>query len=222
VNPGGEIRVNVPTLSGDDRESAESLGYMITKVPDNATLYDKGIVVSNNDLVDPASLTLDPKDGTQLVMFTYVTVDSEKLLSEPARVSMTFEGLSISGSIFDDFIIDGVVDSIHTVGDDKIKLFMTLLNNKGEILASVPVLKDGTYFFDPSMGVNANTNYTVVLSKDANSTASILIGGYNHADGENVNSLGSGTDGKADGMIDVSVKGIDLKKVDFSVNYLIQ
>jgi hypothetical protein len=222
VNPGGETRVNVPTLSGDDRESVRNLEYMITKVPDNATLYDKGIVVSNNDLVDPAYLTLNPKDGTLLVMFSYVTVDSEKLLSEQARVSMSFAGLSISGTIFEDFIMDGVVDSVQTAGDDKIKLFMTLLNNKGDILASVPVQKDGTYLFDPSMGVNANTTYTVVLSKDANSTVSILPGGYNYADGENINSLGSGTDGKADGMIDVSVKSIDLKKVDFSVNYLIQ
>ncbi len=222
VNPGGELRVHVPTLSGDDRESAKSLGYMITKVPDNATLYHKGIVVSNNDLVDPASLTLDPKDGTLLVMFTYATVDSEKILSERARVSMSFEGLSISGTIFEDFMMDGVVDSVQTVGDDKIKLFMTLLNNKGEILASVPVQKDGTYLFDPSTGVNAYTGYTVILSTDANSTVSILPGGYNHADGENVNSLGSGTDGKADGMIDVLLKSIDLKKVDFGVNYLIQ
>lgn len=222
VNPGGELRVHVPTLSGDDRESAKSLVYMITKVPDNATLYHKGIVVSNNDLVDPASLTLNPKDGTQLVILSYVTVDSEKILSERARVSMSFEGLSISGTIFEDFMMDGMVDSVQTVGDDKMKLFMTLLNNKGEILASVPVQKDGTYLFDPSTGVNAYTGYTVVLSTDANSTVSILPGGYNHADGENVNSLGSGTDGKADGMIDVLLKSMDLKKVDFGINYLIQ
>ena len=222
VNPGGETRVTVPVLSGNDREDGKHIGYMVTTLPENATLYDKDKIVFDNDFVDPSSLTLDPKDGMQVVTFSYVTVDSSKVLSAPATVSMSFSGLNISGSIFEDFIIDGVVDSVHTIGDDKIQVFMTMLNDKDEIIASVPVKKDGTYLFDPSSGVNANTKYRVVLSKDANSTASILPNGWHYADGENVNSLGHGTDGKADGMIDVSVKDEDLKQVDFGINYLLQ
>jgi hypothetical protein len=60
------------------------------------------------------------------------------------------------------------------------------------------------------------------LGKDANMTKSVLPQGWHYADGENVNSLGKGTDGKADGMIDVWVKEIYLKQVDFGINYLLQ
>jgi len=111
---------------------------------------------------------------------------------------------------------------VTTVAVDKVKLFVTLLNDKGEVVASVPVSSKGTYNFDQSMGVNAHTKYRLVLSVDANVTSSTLVHGWNHADGENVNSLGKGNDGKADGMIDVRVEDIDLKQVDFGVNYLIQ
>jgi hypothetical protein len=95
-------------------------------------------------------------------------------------------------------------------------------NEKGEVLATAPTLNDGTYLFSDESGVNAHTNYRLVLSKDKNATVSTLVEGWNHADGENVNSLGKGNDGKADGMIDVSVKESDLKQVDFGINYLIQ
>jgi len=135
---------------------------------------------------------------------------------------MSFTGLKISGTIFEDFIIDGNVDAVTTVAADKAEFYITLLSEKGEILATVPTLKDGTYLFDGTSGVNAYTNYRLVLSKDKNSTISNLVEGWNHADGENVNSLGKGNDGKADGMIDVSVKESDLKQVDFGINYLIQ
>ena len=222
INPGGKIRMTVPTLSGHDKEDGTKLKYMIIKVPDNATLYSKDKVVSNNDMVDPDSLTLDPEDGKLTVTFAYVAVDTGKVLSNPATVTMDFTGLSISGTIFEDFVQDGEVDSVQTVAEDEINLFMTMLSSKGEILDSVPVRKDGTYLFSQTSGVNANTNYRLVLSKDANSSTSVLPGGLNYADGENVNSLRKGNDGKADGMIDVTVKDIDLRQVDFSVNYLIQ
>jgi hypothetical protein len=198
------------------------LKYRITKLPENAVLYSRDKVVAENDLVDPAALSLDPKDGQQVVTFEYASVDPEGILSEPVSVSMRFTGLRISGHIFEDFELDGMVDSATTVAADKIKLFMTLLSQKGEILASVPVLKDGSYMLDDSAGVNANTKYRLVLGKDANMTNSVLPYGWHYADGENVNSLGKGTDGKADGMIDVWVKEIDLKQVDFGINYLLQ
>ncbi len=222
VNPGGRTRVTVPTLSGVDRESGTHLKYMITHVPDNATLYNKNRVVSNNDLVDPHDLTLDPKDGKQTIAFSYVTVDPDNILSSPATVTMQFTGLSISGTIFEDFVIDGNVDSANTIADDNLKLFVTLLNDKGEIITSVPVLKEGKYLFDQASGVNAHTRYRLVLSKDANTTSSTLPRGWHYADGENVNSLGRGNDGKADGMIDVEVQEIDLKEVDFGINTFLQ
>ena len=222
INPGGTVRVSVPRLSGSDRESGRHLKYRITKLPENAVLYSREKVVAKNDLVDPAALTLDPKDGKQVVTFDYVSVDPEGIYSEPVSVSMRFTGLSISGHVFEDFDLDGVVDSAVTVADDQIKLFVTLLSEKGEVMASVPVLKDGSYLLDDSAGVNANTKYRLVLGKDANMTNSVLPNGWHYGDGENVNSLGKGTDGKADGMIDVWVKETDLKQVDFGINYLIQ
>ncbi len=222
INPGAHTKVKVPRLSGNDRENGTALQYMVTKVPDNAILYTKNKVVSNNDMVTPDDLSLDPKDGTQTVTFEYVTVDAEKILSKPAVVTMTFTGLNISGSIFEDFIRDGVVDSANTVADEKLNLFVTLLNEKGEVVASVPVDKKGTYTFNASTGVNANTKYRLILAKDANVTTSVLPDGWHYADGENVNSLSKGTDGKADGMIDVTVKDIDLKQVDFGINNFLE
>jgi len=222
INPGGTVSVPVPKLSGNDRESGTHLKYRITKLPDNARLYSREQEVAKNDLVDPGTLSLDPKDGKQVVVFEYVSVDPEGLFSEPVSVRMRFSGLNISGHIFEDFELDGVVDSATTVAADQIKLFVTLLSEKGELLASVPVQKDGSYLLNASTGVNANTKYRLVLGKDANMTKSVLPQGWHYADGENVNSLGKGTDGKADGMIDVWVKETDLKQVDFGINYLLQ
>ncbi len=222
INPGGKTKVSVPVLTGDDRESGTNLRYMIKMLPDNAVLYSKNKEVSLNDLVDPRALSLDPDDGKQTVTFSYVSVDPENVQSDTATVTMDFTGLSISGHILEDFIIDGQVDSVTSIADDKITLFVTLLNENGEVVSSVPVKADGSYLFDQDQGVNAHTKYRIVLSTDANATTSRLPGGWNHADGENVNSLGKGNDGKADGMIDVMVRDIDLEKVDFGVNYLIQ
>ncbi|MCD6212166.1 MAG: hypothetical protein J7J02_04200 [Sulfurovum sp.] len=222
INPGGTVEVGVPELTGNDRESGTDLKYIVKKVPENVILYNRGIVVKNNDYVDPKYLMLDPQDGKQTVIFTYASVDAEGILSEPATVTMDFSGLNISGSILEDFMIDGEVDSVITVAEDTVKFFVTLLSDKGEVLASVPVSNKGTYLFDQAMGVNAHTKYRVLLSVDANVTTSTLPKGWNYADGENVNSLGKGNDGKADGLIDINVKDTDLKKVDFSVNYLIQ
>ena len=222
INPGGDAKVPVPALSGNDAESGTKLRYMVKETPENATLYTKDTIVTNNDFVDPNTLTLDPNDGKQVVTFSYVSIDPEGIQSDAVTVTMSFTGLSISGSVFEDFMIDGEVDSANTIAVDKVKLFMTLLNEKGDILDSVPVSNDGTYLLDQATGVNANTNYRLILSSEANATTSTLYEGWNHADGENVNSLGKGNDGNANGMIDVSVKDIDLKQVDFGINYLIQ
>ncbi len=222
ISPGGSQTVQVPQLSGNDEEDGTKLRYMIKVLPDNAILYNKKVKVLNYDFVDPDSLTLDPKDGNQTVIFTYVSIDQAGNPSHPATVTMSFIGLSISGRIFEDFIINGNVDGSDTIAVDNLKFYMTLLDAQGEIVATVPTLKDGSYLFNQTNGVNAHTNYTLVLSKDQNATTSILIEGWNHADGENVNSLGKGNDGKADGMIDVSVKDNDLKEVDFGINYLFQ
>jgi hypothetical protein len=195
---------------------------MIKSIPENATLYNKQVKVSNLDFVDPDTLTLDPEDGKQTVTFSYVTIDHEGSQSNPATVTMSFTGLKISGTVFEDFVLNGDVDGETTVAADKAEFYITLLNEKGEVLATTPTLNDGTYLFSDESGVNAHTNYRLVLSKDKNATVSTLVEGWNHADGENVNSLGKGNDGKADGMIDVSVKESDLKQVDFGINYLIQ
>ena len=141
INPGQNVEVDVPLLTGHDRESGTNLRYVIRKVPENATLHSKGMVVKNNDQVDPKYLSIDPDDGEQTVLFTYESMDEEGVLSEPATVTMHFTGLNISGSVLEDFMIDGQVDSVTTVAADQIKLFVTLLSDKGEVLASVPVSK---------------------------------------------------------------------------------
>ena len=222
VNPGGSQTVSVPSLSGSDEESGSDLRYMIKEISKNATLYNGKEKVSNFDFVDPNSLYLDPKDGKQTAIISYVSIDHEGTQSKPATITMFFTGLSISGSIFEDFVVDGNVDGATTIAADKAVLYITLLNAAGEVLATVPTSKEGTYLLDQTTGVNAHTKYTLVLSKDENATTSILPEGWHYVDGENVNSLGKGNDGKADGIINIFVKDIDLKQVDFGINYLIQ
>jgi hypothetical protein len=222
VNPGGTQRVAVLSLSGNDEESGKKLRYMIKSLPKNATLYNNKSEVSNLDLVDPKALTLDPKDGKQSVSFNYVSIDEEGNPSNEATINLSFSGLKILGDVVNDFVKDGIVNGDLTFGSDTMKLYITLLSKEGDVLSSKAISNDGTYSFDGADGVNANTSYRLVMSIEQNATKSKLSSGWHYGDGENINSLSRGNDGKADGIIEVNVKDKNVEKVDFSINDLIQ
>ena len=227
INPGGERRVSVPGLSGNDRESGTKLRYMIITVPKNATLYYESKAVKAFDFITQKGLELDPNNGTLTTAFTYVSIDETGAKSKPAMVKMHFSGLKIGGHVFEDFIPNGNVDGHPTSAPDGKQLYITLLDHERKLLDSKPVAKDGSYIFDGHSGVNARTAYTLVLTKEVNATTSSLPEGWHYADGENINTLDNegkaeGNDGKKDGEIHVIVNKNDIYDVDFSINNYLQ
>ena len=223
LNPGGTTQVQVPDLNVTDTEDGQPTTITIKDLPANATLYYDGQpVVAGTPILhfDPIKLTVDPIDGDQTVIFNYTTTDAAGVESDPATVTMPFTGLGISGNIFNDGDGDADVDaSTGTISSpDGIQLYATLLaDDNTTIVATTPIAADGTYSFDGTDGVTANTNYTIVLATSANATTPNLPTNWNNT-GENVNSAGAGNDGMVDGAISVSIDTVVVPQVDFGIN----
>jgi len=216
LNPGGDIKVPVPALTGSDTESS-NLTYVINTLPTNGTLYHAdGTPVQVGDIVDPATLTVDPDDGDQIVTFTYSTIDDAGVHSDPATVTMPFTNLLISGHIFDDNDGDSQINGTPIFEADGQQLYATLLDENGNVLASMPIQQDGTYSFGNADGVQANTQYSIVLSTAENATTPDLPSAWTNV-GENINSAGSGNDGTADGKITVAVGSDSIPDIDFGI-----
>ncbi|RZK78226.1 MAG: hypothetical protein EOO92_11530, partial [Pedobacter sp.] len=98
-NPGGTVKVAVPTLTGTDTEDGTYNGTSLTNtiriitLPTGGTLYYDNVAVTANQTIanyDPAKLTLDPNNGVLSVNFTYSHVDTDNGVSTPATVSIPF------------------------------------------------------------------------------------------------------------------------------------
>ena len=98
-NPGGTVKVAVPTLTGTDTEDGTYNGISltntirITTLPTGGTLYYDNVAVTANQTIanyDPAKLTLDPNNGVSSVSFTYSHVDTDTGVSTPATVTLPF------------------------------------------------------------------------------------------------------------------------------------
>jgi len=130
---------------------------------------------------------------------------------------MPFKQLKIKGNIFDDGDGDGNVNGTAINSADSEQLYVTLLDDSGNVLASKPVANDGTYEFDGIDGVAPAHTYSVVLSTKENATSSTLPANWRNS-GENINSLGNGNDGTVDGIIEVPVVDKDVIQVDLGIN----
>jgi len=220
VNPGGDTQVEVPTLEGDDIETPDDLIYSIISLPDNAKLYCDGTEITESDLnktCEPDKLTVDPEDGEQTVTFEYTTTDPEGAVSEPATVTIPFSDLLISGNVYDDGDGDNNVSGVAISAPDGVQLYVTLLDSNNNVVASKAVLSGGDYSFDGNDGLAADSDYTLVLSTEVNSTTASLPENWNNT-GENVNSLGIGNDGVADGKIAIKVESDNITAIDFGIN----
>ena len=222
LNPGGNVRVNVPDLLISDNEDGNLTTVTIETVPTHGTLYYDGVEVVAGQVIHDLNnslLTLDPDDGDQTVSFTYSTVDAVGDKSDIATMSMLFDGLEIRGNIFDDGNHDGSVNGtkISKIGSEQ--LYVTLLNSSGDVMATKAVERDGSYRFDGVDGIVPNSSYSVVLSSEANATTSTLPVDWNHEDGEEIAMRGgAGLDALADGKIDVEVQESDVEEVNLGVN----
>ena len=125
--------------------------------------------------------------------------------------------LVLSGHIFNDGNGDGNVngDPINQAGDEP--LYVTLINSNGEVVASKEVNSDGVYTFTQADGLEANSDYTVILSTDANATTPHLPENWSNT-GEKAANGGEGDDGSADGILSVQVTDTNAINNDFGIN----
>ena len=98
-NPGGIVKVTIPTLTGSDPEDGAYNGssgtntIKIQTLPSNGTLYYNGVVITAGQTItnySPSLLTLDPNDGVSSVVFTYSEVDAAGQASSAVTVTMPF------------------------------------------------------------------------------------------------------------------------------------
>ncbi len=220
LNPGTNVKVDVPTLTVVDNEDTTPSTIKITTLPTNGTVYYDGVAVTANQTIenfDNTKLTLDPENGDQTVSFKYVSIDEAGDSSAEATVMMSFDGLEINGNIFDDGDNNGTVDGTKIAEINGTKLYVTLLEANGTVMATMPIEADGSYGFDGTDGIVPNSAYKVILSREANATISELPMDWNHADGEHIGT-DAGLDDNADGQIEVSVEEVDVNEVNLAVN----
>ncbi|CAA6818124.1 MAG: Unknown protein, partial [uncultured Sulfurovum sp.] len=220
LNLGGNIQVTVPNLLVSDNEDTTPSTVTITILPSNGTLYYDGVEVVVGEPINNFNntlLTVDPNNGDLTLAFTYTTTDAVGDESEPATVSMQFDGLEIRGNIFNDGNNDNTVNGTKIAQIASTTLYATLLDDNNTVMATTAIEMDGSYKFTGLDGIIPNTNYLVVLSIEANATSSTLVPNWNWADGEHVGT-DEGLDDKADGKILVNVLEVDVPEVNFGVN----
>ena len=225
LNPGQDTQVQVPELNVTDTEDVVPDTVTIQDLPGNATLYYDGAAVVAGQTIanyNPTKLKVDPVDGDQTVVFHYTTTDKAGVESDQATVTMPFEGLGISGTLFDDGDGDANVGGEAIAQPSGTQMHVSLIGTDGKVIATHPLAADGTYRFTGAEGVTANTDYTIVLSVDAGvpgdtAPARTLPAAWNHT-GENINSAGAGNDGTVDGVIAVSLEETGVMQVDFGIN----
>ncbi|ADV45591.1 conserved repeat domain protein [Nitratifractor salsuginis DSM 16511] len=227
LNPGQDTQVQVPELNVTDREDGKPKTITIRDLPSNATLYYNGQPVTAGQVItnyDPSKLTVDPIDGDQTVVFHYTTTDAVGVESDPATVTLSFNGLGLSGTLYDDGNgnTNNKVDGTPISKPDGQPLYVNLIREDGKVIASKLLADDGTYQFLGSDGVTANTEYDIVLSTikgtpDDPAPAAQLPVNWNNT-GEHLNNEGDGNDGNNDGKIHVALGTSGIPKIDFGIN----
>ena len=221
LNPGTDKQVDVPDLNVTDSEDGKPAKVTIITVPINGKLYYKGALVKAGEIIenlDNSELKLDPDNGDQSVSFTYKTTDAGDVDSEVATISMSFKGLKISGNIFDDGNNDERVNGKKISLADSTKLYVTLLDSEGKVMASRVIDSEGTYKFNGVDGIAPHSEYNIVLTKELNGTKASLPTNWNNADGESIGGADKLLDDSVDGTIAVSVVEEDVVDVNFGIN----
>ncbi len=177
------------------------------------------------EIVPPAGYIVSKKEeGSNSAIDSDINSDSNRtdvitldVEEDNPTIDMGIFTPIISGNVFSDGNGDGTINGTKIATASGTQLYVTLLSNSGDILATKPLLADGTYTFDGEDGVQANSDYRVVISSSSNTATSTLPDNWNHADGEHVGT-GVGTDGTADGIIDVKVLKENVPNVNFGIN----
>ncbi len=233
-NPGGTNTVKLPAsgFSGTDKDGDIDF-ILLTEIPAGATsitvdgtIYTtipaERIKIPATDGGQPLfDVEIDPDDGVSEVVLEYFVIDNEGLISEsPGSVTIPFTGLSVSGTVFND--TNGLAD--HTVNGTGSNfggaLYMNLVNDLNQVIASIPVGADGTYSFTESDGLEQGKNYKLIISGSQQNTGATLSSasypeGYTSS-GENIGS-GIGNDGKTDGVLSINTNAGSLSEANFGI-----
>jgi len=124
--------------------------------------------------------------------------------------------IAISGTVYDDGNGDGTVNGDTISAPDGTQLYVTLLNDAGNVVAAKAVASDGTYGFDQDDGLAPDRDYTIVLS-DTNASDSAALPTNWLNDGEHIGTT-AGTDGLTDGKISVALAQTDISAINFGIN----
>ena len=226
LNPGGDSKVVVPELNYFDVEDKKPTTITIKELSNNGKLYYNGREATIGQKIenfDSSKLMVDPADGNQTVVFKYTTTDRAGVESNEATVEIPFIDIVISGYIFDDGNGNGSVDGKLINSAEDIALFVTLIDNSGNIIATTPLNSDSSYKFTTKNGVELNKDYSIILSIEVNATDTKLPENWVHA-GQQPDNNGTGMDNnKTDGKLAVSTKKMSVDKNekpnnDFSIN----
>ncbi|MCC7296727.1 MAG: T9SS type A sorting domain-containing protein, partial [Bacteroidia bacterium] len=160
---------------GNDREDGAYSGsstvktIIIETLPTNANLYYNGVLVTLGQTIanyNPTLLTVDPTfNGGGTVVFTYAWKDSAQAKDlSPATVTMPFEGITLSGTVYNDGDgnYDLAVDGTGIGVPDATQLY-AYLDSAGIVVGKVTLPPAGTYTFT---NVATTTTYNVVISSD--------------------------------------------------------
>lgn len=227
INPGGTTRVTVPALNGSDFEQGTFPGtgnqdtVVINTLPAAGTLYYNGVIVNGGLQINnynPTLLTFDPPAGGGTYTFTYSEVDAAGKLSVPATVTLDFNDLLVTGTVYND-ADGGAINGIPTnvIGSNTMRANLVSATT-GLVVATVPVAANGTYQFNTENGVLSNTNYTITITNTPGTAgqqppSTVLVSAVNTAEGTT-----PAGDGIPNGITAIGVGTTGISNVDFGIN----
>ncbi|SEI52343.1 Por secretion system C-terminal sorting domain-containing protein [Dyadobacter sp. SG02] len=234
-NPGGTTTVDLTSHFGltDPDGTVTSITFTefpadVTTITINGTTYvAPGTTPGAGQQVWPAgnltvpatglSVLVDPVDGGAEVEIPFFVTDNGGLESNVSVVTadFTIPTVSLSGNVFHDAnaLTDNTVNTTGSVTTIPTGLFVTLVDNAGNPVATVPVNADGSYDFGD---VEPGT-YSVVLHQTATgSTVPSLPTGWNNT-GEHLGA-NAGSDGTVNGILpNITVTTTDVIDANFGV-----
>lgn len=232
VNPGGtnNVTVGATNFTATDVDGTVT-SIKITSFPTNATSITingtqyisatfpvAGIVIPANASGNPTqAILVDPINGAVTVGIPYIAIDNAgKEGSTNATASVPFTTLSLSGNVFDDAngLTDAIVNGTATNAGNT--LYANLLNNNGDVIATMTVPVGGNYTF---AGLDMG-NYTIQISTNQGTVGSAapttaLPSNWVNT-GENVG-IAAGNDGTVDGALAVTLTTTNISNVNFGI-----
>ena len=197
----GETTGITTTIAGSDP------GYTYEWSDSCGGTFSPSIIDPNPTYTAPTTLT----ESTTCVLRVVVSDMCNRANFDARLVQVILP--SVSGNVFND--IDGN-STIDGPGTDAGGLFVSLVDNAGNVVQSLPVNPDGSYTFsDVQSGDFTVQLNTTVQTVGVSPAAPDLSSGWVNV-GENLGA-GAGNDGAADGILAVTVGTDDVSDANFGV-----